>query len=84
MLDDVWRLDLASERPTWQQLNPAGQKPGPRCSHTAVAVGSDIVFHGGAGESALGHQPLTGNSTHMWPLHRLLSINGYVGWSSMC
>jgi hypothetical protein len=49
MLDDLWRLEL-NDNPTWQPMSPSGRKPSPRCSHTAVAMGSNIVFHGGAGK----------------------------------
>lgn len=60
MLNDLWRLDTAAERLEWQQLSPSGTAPHPRCSHTAVAVGSDIVFHGGSyyKEDGSGLQPL--------------------------
>lgn len=49
MLDDLWRIEL-NHNPTWQAMSPGGRKPSPRCSHTAVAMGSNIVFHGGAGK----------------------------------
>jgi hypothetical protein len=48
MLDDLWQLKL-NDTPEWRPLKPSGHKPSRRCSHTAVAMGSNIVFHGGAG-----------------------------------
>lgn len=47
MLDDLWVLDVEGDL-TWQPLSPAGRSPHARCSHTAVAIGADIVFHGGS------------------------------------
>lgn len=46
MMDDLWRLDLASM--TWRELHPAGPKPHSRCSQVAGAVGRYVVFFGGA------------------------------------
>jgi hypothetical protein len=52
MLDDLWRLDLGSMQ--WQQLQPQGQTPHARCSPAAAAVGSHIVYFGGAFYGASG------------------------------
>lgn len=49
MLADLWRLDTSQpEGLAWERLHPGGPTPHPRCSHTAAAVGSSIVFHGGS------------------------------------
>ena len=48
MLNDVYALDTAADSLAWRPLNPGGQAPHVRCSHSAVAVGTDIVFHGGS------------------------------------
>lgn len=46
MLNDLWVLDLDSME--WTELKPEGDPPHVRCSHTAVHMGSRIVFFGGS------------------------------------
>jgi Galactose oxidase, central domain len=70
MLDDLWQLDL-SDTPTWHALSPSGRKPGRRCSHTAVAVGSEIIFHGGAGAAPL-HPVISEGNAGILILYQLL------------
>ena len=48
MLDDLWSLDTSAPQLVWKREAVGGRAPSPRCSHSAAAVGSDIVFHGGA------------------------------------
>ncbi|KAL3157872.1 hypothetical protein ABBQ32_012283 [Trebouxia sp. C0010 RCD-2024] len=46
MLNDLWLLDTASMQ--WTELQPKGQLPHVRCSHTAVVMGTSIVIFGGS------------------------------------
>jgi len=46
-LNDLWYLDLEADKLAWKKLKANGEVPSNRCSHTAAAVGTDIVFHGG-------------------------------------
>ena len=46
MLNDLWVLDTATMQ--WTELHPEGELPHKRCSHTAVAMGTSIVFFGGS------------------------------------
>ena len=48
MLNDIWALDVGTMQ--WTELHPSSSEPLPhvRCSHTAVAMGTSIVFFGGS------------------------------------
>ncbi|KAK1356075.1 Serine/threonine-protein phosphatase [Heracleum sosnowskyi] len=50
LTNDVHLYDVESNK--WTRLNPSGEAPSPRAAHAAAAVGTMVVFQGGAGPSA--------------------------------